>query len=305
MNEAIILMYHGTPSVESRLPAGREPGAEIYDVPLVNFSQQMKYLQESSATASQLSTESEIPWRFTRLYFPKRQEKKYCVTTLSLTKKEIEKNGRDKAVIITFDDGEASNFDEAFPVLKACGFPAYFFVTVSRIGQPGYMSWEQLEKLCAAGMIVGSHGLNHKILVDLPQEELMKELSESKRILEDNLKREITDFSVPRGFYDSAVLTFAIQAGYRHIFVSQKNTAVNLAHQCFDRLALKGNWSLPRFAAALDGHLPWQERCREYFLQSAKTILGRKRYNAARTALLRFYTGKNKLPLSSCKKKGV
>src|SRR5882672_5481062 len=56
------------------------------------------------------------------------------------------------ALILTFDDGDASNHEHALPLLLESQFTATFFVTVGRIGSPGSLSWAQIVELQRAGM---------------------------------------------------------------------------------------------------------------------------------------------------------
>jgi len=92
-----------------------------------------------------------------------------------------------KYIIITFDDGNSSDYSSAFPVLKKYDFVATFFVSVGRIGDHDYLGWGHLREMIDGGMSVQSHGLNHLFLSDLGKDSLRKELTESKTILEDKL----------------------------------------------------------------------------------------------------------------------
>lgn len=246
----ITLMYHGIISGNAQVPPDREPGAELYDVVVEDFREQMEYLKNYN----------------------------YLVTTFDNSGKL---NDPSKNVIITFDDGEMNNFKSALPVLKEFGYPAYFFVTVKRIGRPGYMGWEELKRLRDMGMVIGSHGLNHEILIDLNDKKLEQELAESKAILEQHLKINIEDFSVPRGFYNERILEKARQAGYRNIFVSGKAKG-----QAISRVAVKGNWTVRRFDQALRGRVPVGEGVFNLAKGTVKRLLASGGYDRVRGGLL-------------------
>lgn len=80
------------------------------------------------------------------------------------------------------------------------------------------MSWEQLREMHAAGFEIGSHGVHHRMLAKLPQEELEFELSESKASLERQLGAAATTISYPVGgesAFDDRVVSAAISAGYQ------------------------------------------------------------------------------------------
>ena len=119
LTQPITLLYHGVISAGSQIPDHREPGADLYDVPLNSFRTQMEYLYQNNFNVSAFSLE------------PKKQK-----------------------ITITFDDGELNNFTQALPVLREFQFPAYFFVTVNRIGKNGYMRWDHLRQLSQWGIRV-------------------------------------------------------------------------------------------------------------------------------------------------------
>src|SRR3990167_8927051 len=102
----IILMYHGIVREAGDIPDGREPGASLYDVREEDFRGQIEYLYKNG-------------YRVVRMGEPPPGT---------------------RPVVLTFDDGEANNCLRAFPVLSEHGCPAYFFVTVNRVGKPGYMN---------------------------------------------------------------------------------------------------------------------------------------------------------------------
>ena len=285
LDQPIVLMYHGTLSHGSEIVPGREPGARLYDVSIENFRAQMRGIREGEYAVTVPVWTSQNPIG-SRLGFVSHESfAKEWQNLMTNGLKEQETRLARRAVVITFDDGELNNFEGAFKVLAEFGFGAYFFVTVNRIGQRGYMDWGQLRMLCDRGMIVGSHGLNHEILVGLETQRLKRELAESKKILEQNLRRPIEDFSVPRGFYDEAVLKMAREVGYRNIFVSAVRPG--LAQNCVGRIAVKGDWSMQRFQQALCGQTPFRERIKDTMLETMKSLLGAKRYDRVRGIILK------------------
>ena len=117
-------------------------------------------------------------------------------------------------VVITFDDGYRGNYQYAFPILKQYGFQATFFVIVNRIGKSNMMDYDQLNELLQAGMSVQSHSMNHHLLGEMPDSEMLLDLEASKRIIEENLKTHVNFISLPLGSYNSKYPIYAQKAGY-------------------------------------------------------------------------------------------
>jgi peptidoglycan/xylan/chitin deacetylase (PgdA/CDA1 family) len=51
---------------------------------------------------------------------------------------------RGRRVLVTFDDGYRDNFELAFPVLRAAGLPAAFFLTTGFLDRPRLSWWDEL-----------------------------------------------------------------------------------------------------------------------------------------------------------------
>lgn len=124
------------------------------------------------------------------------------------------------SLAITFDDGWASDYRVAFPVLGEHGYKATFFVPTTSIGTKGHVTWRQLRKMVAEGMTIGSHSHTHVYLSTLSEDEIRTELITSKKLLEDKLGIPIMHVSVPGGAIDERVYSIAIEVGYRAICTS-------------------------------------------------------------------------------------
>lgn len=66
-----------------------------------------------------------------------------------------------KPVILTFDDGYEDNYTEMLPILEEYGMKATVYVITNQIGQPGYLTWDQLRAMQVRGIEIGSHTANH------------------------------------------------------------------------------------------------------------------------------------------------
>ncbi len=143
----------------------------------------------------------------------------------------------DEGVSITFDDGNASDIEQALPALLARGMTARFFPLTGRIGAEGYLSADHLSELSAAGMHIGSHGIHHRDWRTLSEDELRKELTVSRQTLTEILDTEIAEAACPFGSYNRRVLKALRAAGYRRVFTSDGDTGST------------GSWLLSRTTA--------------------------------------------------------
>lgn len=251
-----ILMYHSIGATHNG-----EVGARLYSVPLKNFEQQMEYLAkvtnikqgQSPGVAPELANVGvgtvpfgDCPW-------------------------------------ITFDDGDITNYKYAYPILKEIGLKGYFFIIFSKIGTPGYMNWEQIRELRDMGMIIGSHGIKHKILTELSDDELYDEVVKSKRFLEDNLMQGVDYFSVPRGFYNKKIIHLAKESGYKAVFTSNPKDSDGFK---LGRIPVKGNWDLEYFKKVINSGFSVKGRAEELIKNSSKKLLGAKNYDRVRNVIL-------------------
>jgi peptidoglycan/xylan/chitin deacetylase (PgdA/CDA1 family) len=128
-------------------------------------------------------------------------------------------------VKMTFDDSNVSDYDIALPALSARKLTAKFFAVAGRIGQPGYVSAEQLRALAAAGMDIGSHGMRHRRWTGLDPENLNEELVQARSRLEETVGAPVKEAACPFGSYDRQVLAALRKSGYEKIYTSDEGPA--------------------------------------------------------------------------------
>lgn len=80
------------------------------------------------------------------------------------------------------------------------------------------MSWDQLREMHAAGMEIGGHGVHHRMLAKLSDEELHDEIAQSQARLTTELGTPAIAMSYPVGgpdAYDDRVVSVATENGFR------------------------------------------------------------------------------------------
>ena len=256
MNSLVVLNYHGIESAPGEYPWSKEE--HIYVIAKAQWIFQMDEI-------------------FRRGF-----------STLSLKEANVWLEGQSvlqNPLMLTFDDGLVSHYEHALPILKKLSLKAVFFVSAGFVGQKGFMNWSELKGLIQQGFEVGSHGLNHVPLTDLPEAEILRELEESKKMLEDRLGTAVSSFSVPRGFFRPQIQELASKAGYQFLFTSRFD--VNMSGQnplSLNRLAIRPDLSLERFCSWIHGRLG-AKRFFEKIKQSTRETLSPAIYMAASRAV--------------------
>jgi peptidoglycan/xylan/chitin deacetylase (PgdA/CDA1 family) len=87
------------------------------------------------------------------------------------------------AISLTFDDGYWSQVTNAVPLMNDRGMKGTFFLTISGLDVP----WDQWRQLSEQGHEIGSHTVSHPDLTSLSDSELRYELSESQRVINQNI----------------------------------------------------------------------------------------------------------------------
>ena len=120
-----------------------------------------------------------------------------------------------RAVVITFDDGWQSKYEDAFRVLKQYGFTATFFIYTNAIGNgPAFMTWDEVEEMQKAGMTIGAHSRTHPELTK-KDVSLAKEINGSRDDIQRNLGTTPDLFAYPYGDWDDRVAAAVRAAGFR------------------------------------------------------------------------------------------
>jgi len=194
-----------------------------------------------------------------------------------------------RRVCLTFDDGSVSHYTIVYPMLLSYGHRATFFVITDRIGQRGYVSWEQLHEMAANRMSIQSHSCSHPHLAHGSLRQARDELRRSKERLEQTLGSRVTAFAAPGGSWRPDLSALAEDCGYQIVCTSEQG----LNEDPFDRLALKRlsirrTYSPSRVHSLLMGRpsVVLRQQLEAFCFESAKIVLGWERYKRIRQQLL-------------------
>ena len=118
-------------------------------------------------------------------------------------------------VCVTFDDGAIRSYQATLKLIDK-GARCSHFIIPGRVDEKNRktMSWEQIIELDSLGVEIGSHTLSHAHLTRISKKSLVKELKESKNIIEDRLGKQVTSIAYPYGEFDQSVIEATRSNGY-------------------------------------------------------------------------------------------
>ncbi len=156
----------------------------------------------------------------------------------------------ERLAIISFDDGYASMYKYAFPILKEFAYKATFFLITSYIanpsgnldesGKPYFLRWKEVKEMSAYRdpatgsrlFTMGSHTVDHPFLQDRASsfatrnaylQWLNKELNQSKTAIERNVSQGAMFLALPYGdgYGNSDIIAAAKRFNYKGIRTSK------------------------------------------------------------------------------------
>ena len=149
------------------------------------------------------------------------------ITILSLVNNAFTQTGHvlsipDKLIVLTFDDGNISDYNYTSPLLKKYGFRATFFIASnSFLGSPGKndkrMTWQQIKDLDREGFEIGTHSTTHPRFVGLSQEQTIEELEGVERAFRDNGITRPVSFAFPGNHFTDDHFNVFAQKGYKFL----------------------------------------------------------------------------------------
>lgn len=126
-----------------------------------------------------------------------------------------------KNILLTFDDPFSTFYFNGFKELKARKIPFILFINYELVGQEGYMNINQIKEILNYdGCFIGSHSMTHTLKRFAKQEDLLKELKEAKKFVENLTNKECLYYAFPFGsFYACSKKNIEIaNKVYKYVF---------------------------------------------------------------------------------------
>ena len=178
---------------------------------------------------------------------------------------------KEKAVLITFDDGWLDNYIHAFPVLKQYKINATIFLVTNWIdeasdkilpldshipthvessklvkenqGNNVVLNWELIREMADSGLVeFHSHTKSHRKCTKIAEHDLSEELSESKKIIEKQVGKACDCICWPMGRYNDSAINIANAIGYKAMFTTDHGVNIeNSNPNIIKRIAVKNS----------------------------------------------------------------
>lgn len=182
-----ILMYHSI--------CNDDPNNSLM-IPTEMFAEQMEWLSENNFTAMSMD---EVIEAMNTGKVPKRP------------------------VLITFDDGYADNYTNAFSALKNNNLKGTFFIISDTITEEGgyYMSTGMLKEMKEAGMEIENHTANHLELNNLSREDAIDSIKRGQEFLRSVIGANGNYLCYPVGRYSDETIEIQKELGIKAALTTQ------------------------------------------------------------------------------------
>ena len=120
-----------------------------------------------------------------------------------------------KPIIVTFDDAYIDFYFNAYPILRRFNIHATQFIPTGLVGGSYYLTWGQIKEMQSSGLIsFEAHSIHHLNLNSLSDGQILEEINQSKKTLEENLGVPIRFMAYPYGLANERVQNLVKKAGF-------------------------------------------------------------------------------------------
>lgn len=177
----------------------------------------------------------------------KKQGYYFCTVSELLT------TSQSKAIAITFDDGFANNYHQAFAVLQKYQAKATIYLAPD-IADIDKLTPAQISEMQASGLIeFGAHSLHHVNLSQCNDVQAQTEITGSKQRVEQLTGQPCMSFAYPFGRFNEQTIALVQAAGFATAVTTKKKIIANLSRQVLTipRISTHGAMSKLQFYVAV------------------------------------------------------
>jgi peptidoglycan/xylan/chitin deacetylase (PgdA/CDA1 family) len=139
-----------------------------------------------------------------------------------------------KQIVLSFDDGFDELYEQVFPLLTQNHIPAIIYLVTDRtennwksrkaLRPLKLLSPERICEMSRHGIMFGSHTRTHENLTRCTDDQLLNEVVNSKKVIEDMLGLEVKHFCYPYGAVNQRVADTVKLAGYKTACTTKKGS---------------------------------------------------------------------------------
>lgn len=138
---------------------------------------------------------------------------------------------KEKKIAITFDDGFANNYHQAFPILKKYQAKATIYLA-PQIADIEKLSPAQITEMQASGLIeFGAHSMSHVNLSQIDDGQAQVEITGSKQQIQQLTGQPCNSFAYPFGRFNAQTVALVQGAGFVSAVTTQKKIIADLTPQ--------------------------------------------------------------------------
>lgn len=120
-----------------------------------------------------------------------------------------------RPIVLTFDDGYQDFYTIAYPILRRFNFHAVSFIPTGLMGAGYYMNWNQIKEIAQSGLVTfEAHTVTHASLASLNSATALKQMIDSKNVLQSQTGYPVNFIAYPNGSTNSSVQIGAQKAGF-------------------------------------------------------------------------------------------
>jgi peptidoglycan/xylan/chitin deacetylase (PgdA/CDA1 family) len=154
-------------------------------------------------------------------------------------------------IVISFDDGTIGQDTHALPVLRALHFPGVLNLKLNALKSRYTLPAWRVRQMLAAGWELDSHSITHPDLTHVDDNQLWREVHESRVELQHEFHVPVDFFCYPAGRYDAHVAAAVRAAGYLGATTTHYGLARPEDIYTLDRIRIDGTDHLTGFANKL------------------------------------------------------
>ncbi len=124
-----------------------------------------------------------------------------------------------KVFMLTFDDGNKSDYETVYPLIKERGLKGVFFLKTKAINTEGYLNAAQIKEMSGSGLCeFGSHSVTHRNVNTLSKKILNGELIDSRNTIQSITGKDVYAFAYPNGMWDEAAMEALMENDYQFAY---------------------------------------------------------------------------------------